>query len=96
MEYRSLGSTGLTVSAVAFGGAPAGLTNYLSAYDPDDPAHFTPWALIHAGARMKPFACLFEPPTLDARLAAQSAVFTKNSGSLPEIGVFAFSLLWSR
>jgi aryl-alcohol dehydrogenase-like predicted oxidoreductase len=38
MEYRSLGSTGLTVSAIAFGGAPAGLTNYLSAYDPDDPA----------------------------------------------------------
>src|SRR5919107_1312461 len=38
MEYRSLGSTGLSVSAVAFGGAPAGLTNYLSAYDPDDPA----------------------------------------------------------
>jgi hypothetical protein len=44
--------------------------------DPDDPAHFTPWALIHGAARTKPFACLFEPPTLDARLAAQSAVFT--------------------
>jgi uncharacterized protein len=38
MEYRVLGETGLTVSAVAFGGAPAGLTNYLSAYDPDDAA----------------------------------------------------------
>jgi len=38
MEYRSLGATGLTVSALAFGGAPAGLTNYLSAYDPDVPA----------------------------------------------------------
>ena len=38
MEYRPLGATGLTVSALAFGGAPAGLTNYLSAYDPDVPA----------------------------------------------------------
>ena len=38
MEYRSLGSTGLRVSAIAFGGAPAGLANYLSPYDPDDPA----------------------------------------------------------
>jgi hypothetical protein len=26
----------------------------------------------------------------------QSAVLTKNSGSLPEIGVLAFSWLWSR
>ena len=35
---------------------------------------------------------------MDDRVAGpitQSAVFTKNSGSLPEIGVFAFSLLWS-
>jgi hypothetical protein len=38
MEYRQLGSTGLAVSAIAFGGAPAGLANYLSPYDPDDPA----------------------------------------------------------
>ncbi len=38
MEYRQLGSTGLEVSAIAFGGAPAGLANYLSSYDPDDPA----------------------------------------------------------
>ncbi|HEX2034406.1 MAG TPA: aldo/keto reductase [Chloroflexota bacterium] len=38
MEYRTLGNTGLTVSAIAFGGAPAGLANYLSAYDPDEPA----------------------------------------------------------
>src|SRR5437762_14135181 len=38
MEYRTLGNTGLEVSAIAFGGAPAGLANYLSAYDPDDAA----------------------------------------------------------
>jgi uncharacterized protein len=34
MELRTLGRTGLTVSAIGFGGAPLGLTNYLSAYDP--------------------------------------------------------------
>ncbi len=38
MEYRPLGSAGLEVSAVGFGGAPAGLANYLSPYDPDDQA----------------------------------------------------------
>ena len=37
---------------------------------------FTPWALIASGRDTRPFACLFEPPTLDARIAAQSAVFT--------------------
>ena len=34
METRLLGRTGLRVSAVGFGGAPLGLTNYLSSYDP--------------------------------------------------------------
>ena len=28
------------------------------------------------GDEVPPFACLFEPPTLDARIAAQSGVFT--------------------
>jgi hypothetical protein len=40
---------------------------------------FTPWALIAHGEAVEPFACLFEPPTLDARIAAQSAVFTLTS-----------------
>jgi hypothetical protein len=31
--------------------------------------------------RVEPFACLFEPPTLDARIAAQSAVFTLASST---------------
>ena len=44
--------------------------------DLDGDGHFSPWELIDAGARMEPFACLLEPPTLDARIAAQSAVFT--------------------
>ena len=38
MEYVELGSTGRTVSRLGFGGAPAGLTNYLGAYSPEDAA----------------------------------------------------------
>ncbi len=37
---------------------------------------FTPWALMARARAIPAFACLFEPPTLDARIAAQSAVFT--------------------
>lgn len=36
MEYRELGQTGRTVSRIGFGGAPAGLKNYLQLYDPAD------------------------------------------------------------
>jgi len=36
MEYRELGRTGLTVSEVGFGGAPAGLRNYLGVWEPDE------------------------------------------------------------
>lgn len=34
MRYRRLGRTGLQVSEVGFGGAPAGLRNYLGAWEP--------------------------------------------------------------
>ena len=34
MEYAQLGRTGVTVSRLGFGGAPAGLTNYLGEYTP--------------------------------------------------------------
>lgn len=34
MQYTELGKTGRRVSRIGFGGAPAGLTNYLHAYDP--------------------------------------------------------------
>ena len=34
MQSRRLGRTGLTVSEIGFGGAPAGLANYLDAWDP--------------------------------------------------------------
>ncbi len=37
---------------------------------------FTPWALFNRGEKEKPFACMIEPPSLDARIVAQSAVFT--------------------
>jgi hypothetical protein len=36
----------------------------------------TPWRLFEAGAAAAPFACLVEPPSLDDRIVAQSAVFT--------------------
>jgi hypothetical protein len=37
---------------------------------------FTPWRLIGEGRDAKPFACMIEPPTLDARISAQTATFT--------------------
>ena len=36
MEYKLFGNTGRTVSRLGFGGAVAGLKNYLEAFDPDD------------------------------------------------------------
>ncbi len=38
METQTLGRTGATVSRLGFGGAPAGLANYLEAYTPEDRA----------------------------------------------------------
>ncbi len=35
MEYRTFGRTGVRVSALGFGGAPAGLSGYLGAWDAD-------------------------------------------------------------
>lgn len=37
MEYTTLGRTGREVSRIGFGGAPAGLRNYLGAFDPARP-----------------------------------------------------------
>lgn len=36
MDYTQLGRTGVQVSRLGFGGAPAGLTNYLDPYSPDN------------------------------------------------------------
>ena len=37
---------------------------------------FSPWVLFNRKEKEKPFACMIEPPSLDARIVAQSAVFT--------------------
>jgi hypothetical protein len=37
---------------------------------------FTPWALFSGGQRGRQFACMLEPPSLDARIVAQAATFT--------------------
>jgi aryl-alcohol dehydrogenase-like predicted oxidoreductase len=49
MEYRILGKTGLTVSAIGFGGAPIGIPNYLSRDDRDS-ATFRLQAIESIGA----------------------------------------------
>jgi FRG domain-containing protein len=36
----------------------------------------TPWTLFSARRDAKPFACMLEPPSLNARIAAQSSTFT--------------------
>jgi hypothetical protein len=37
---------------------------------------FSPWVLFNRNRKEKPFACMIEPPSLDARIVAQAAVFT--------------------
>jgi hypothetical protein len=37
---------------------------------------FTPWTLFGAKTRERQFACMIEPPSLDARIATQAATFT--------------------
>jgi hypothetical protein len=37
---------------------------------------FTPWTLFEPRTRERRFACMIEPPTLDARIATQAATFT--------------------
>lgn len=37
---------------------------------------FTPWRLFSRGRKEREFACMIEPPSLDARIVAQAAVFT--------------------
>ena len=58
----------------------------LSSHEKD--RRFTPWELIGAGKKLKPFAVLLEPPTLDARIAAQSAVFTLSTDTSQPFDAF--------
>ena len=37
---------------------------------------FTPWTLFDPRTRERGFACMIEPPSLDARIATQAATFT--------------------
>ncbi|MDQ2669020.1 MAG: FRG domain-containing protein [Gemmatimonadota bacterium] len=41
-----------------------------------DGVPFTPAVLMESGGRIPPFACLIEPPALDARIVSQAATFT--------------------
>jgi hypothetical protein len=41
-----------------------------------DQRPFTPWALFAPGKTRREFACMIEPPSLDARIVAQAATFT--------------------
>jgi hypothetical protein len=56
--------------------------------DADGDGRFTPWELMAHGDEVAPFACLFEPPTLDTRIAAQSAVFTLTSSTSQAFDAF--------
>jgi hypothetical protein len=57
---------------------------------------FTPWALFHganqadasSGAESRQFACMIEPPSLDARIIAQAAVFTLCTDTARSFDVF--------
>jgi len=46
LDYHLLGKTGLSVSEIGFGGAPAGLRNYLADWNPDDEREWE--QIIHA------------------------------------------------
>jgi hypothetical protein len=43
-------------------------------FEPD--GHASPWQLFSRDREATPFACVVEPPSLDARIVAQAAVFT--------------------
>jgi hypothetical protein len=65
------------------------LTDDLNALHRDaEQTSLSPWELMRKGARPQPFAVLFEPPTLDARIAAQSAVFTISSTTSQSFDTF--------
>ena len=49
---------------------------------------FTPWRLIGEGRKATPFACMIEPPTLDARISAQAATFTLCSDAAHSFDAF--------
>ena len=58
------------------------LADALSAGEP-----FTPWRLF-AGRVDRPFACMLEPPSIDARIVAQAAAFTLCSDKSQSLDAF--------
>lgn len=54
-------------------------TSDLDATLNDGRGTMTPWALFDEWPRERAFACMVEPPSLDARIVVQSAVFTLTS-----------------
>ncbi len=55
---------------------PQDVARALGRADSPGAAGVSPWKLFEADAARPPFACLIEPPSLDQRIVAQSAVFT--------------------
>jgi hypothetical protein len=51
-------------------------------------AGFSPFALFKRPSDARPFACMLEPPSLDARIIAQSAVFTLCSDTTRSFDTF--------
>jgi hypothetical protein len=49
---------------------------------------FTPWTLFEPRTRERQFACMIEPPSLDARIATQAATFTLCSDKLQPFDAF--------
>jgi hypothetical protein len=54
----------------------------------DDEHHASPWELFQRPKDARPFACLVEPPSLDARIVAQAAAFTISSDKLHSFDEF--------
>jgi hypothetical protein len=54
---------------------------------PKEGSPFTPWKLFSARDG-KPFACMIEPPSLDARIVTQAATFTLCSGTSRSFDAF--------
>jgi hypothetical protein len=51
-----------------------GIQDIIEVFGPDRP--FTPWTLFSRSFEQRHFACMIEPPSLDARITVQAATFT--------------------
>jgi hypothetical protein len=53
-----------------------------------DEGPLTPWTLFSSSKKVKPFACMLEPPSLNPRIVAQSATFTLCSEKYQSFDLF--------